>query len=82
MSRVEADHAPEWFFQVVEAAQLAPTGMNRQDFTVVLKPDGRSIEVECFGTGLSSIDAGIVMANIEVAANEAAADWSFSQPRA
>ena len=80
VSRVEADHAPEWFFQVVEAAQLAPTGMNRQDFTVVLKPDGRSIEVECSGTGLSSIDAGIVMANIEVAANEEAADWSFSRP--
>ncbi|MDO4502228.1 MAG: nitroreductase family protein [Coriobacteriia bacterium] len=80
LSRVECAQAPSWFDSVMEAAQLAPTGVNLQNFTVVLQEDGRTLDVECSGKGLTGIDAGIVMANVEVAANEAGADWSFAHP--
>ena len=59
---------PAWLDAAVEAALLAPTAMNRQDFHLELSPNGE-LRVDVPGTGLTNIDKGIVRRNIEVAKN-------------
>ena len=68
---------PDWFSYAMEAAQLAPTGMNRQDFHVALLP-GNTVRLDARPGGLRSIDKGIVRRNFEIAANETGADWRFA----
>ena len=63
---------PAWLDAAVEAALLAPTAMNKQDFRLVLTTDG-DLQVSTPGSGLTNIDKGIVRRNIE-AAREASMD--------
>lgn len=63
---------PAWFDAAVEAALLAPTGVNRQDFTITLSADGE-VSFSASGKGLTNIDLGIVRRNFEEARREATA---------
>lgn len=53
-----AGKAPEWFVKGVEAAALAPTALNRQNFNIVLLEDGR-VRLEKQGA-CAALDLGIV----------------------
>lgn len=69
---------PAWFATAMEAAQLAPTGVNRQNFRITLRADGRTVHAEATKPGgLGAIDLGIVRRNFEEAANETGADWRW-----
>lgn len=69
---------PAWFTAAMEAAQLAPTGVNRQNFHVTLRADGKTVRAEATKRGgLGAIDLGIVRRNFEEAANETGADWRW-----
>lgn len=41
LSSVECAKAPAWFAAAMEAAQLAPTAMNNQNFKITLLSDGK-----------------------------------------
>ena len=68
---------PAWFELAMEAAQLAPTGMNAQNFHITLREGGRTVCACARKGGLRQIDLGIVKRNFELAANEAGADWRW-----
>ncbi len=59
---------PDWFMKGVEAALLAPTAVNQQQFEIVLNDDN-SVEIIDKGGIFSKIDKGIVKYNFEVGAN-------------
>lgn len=63
----------------MEAAQLAPTAMNNQNFKITLLSDGKTVRIEAPQSGLNVIDEGIVRRNFEIAANEAGADWRWER---
>lgn len=73
----ECDQAPEWFDVAVAAAQLAPTSINRQNFHITLRADGKTVLIESPSGGLYAIDRGIVKRNFEEAANALGADWRW-----
>ena len=78
LSVVESAPAPAWFGAAMEAAQLAPTAMNNQNFRITLRADGRTVKAEATKTGgWNSVDLGIVKRNFEEAANECKADWRW-----
>lgn len=81
LSRVEGERpAPAWFSCAMEAAQLAPTAMNEQNFLVTLRADGRTVSIEPTKRGgWNRIDAGIARRNFEEAAREAGADFRFER---
>lgn len=63
----------EWFRKGMEAAQLAPTGMNRQNFRFTL--DGDRVRAQA-GHGLSAaMDLGIVKCHFEIGAQDGAWSW-------
>lgn len=64
---------PAWFDTAVEAALLAPTGVNRQDFSIVLSADG-TVSFQAPGNGLTNVDLGIVRRNFEEARAEASSE--------
>lgn len=69
---------PSWFATAMEAAQLAPTAMNAQNFHITLRADGKTVAVRATKEGTwSAIDLGIVRRNFEEAANETGADWRW-----
>lgn len=68
-------HKPAWFDVAVEAALLAPTGINKQDFTITLTAQG-DVRFSAPGSGLTNIDLGIVRRNFEEARVEAIAPSS------
>lgn len=69
---------PSWFATAMEAAQLAPTAMNAQNFHVTLRVDGKTVAARTTKEGAwSAIDLGIVRRNFEEAANETGADWRW-----
>lgn len=70
LSSVECAKAPAWFAAAMEAAQLAPTAMNNQNFKITLLSDGKTVRIEAPQSGLNVIDEGIVRRNFEIAANE------------
>lgn len=73
-----AGDAPAWFKVAMEAAQLAPTAVNRQNFRITLRADGRTVRADATKSGAwSAIDLGIVRRNFEEAANETGADWRW-----
>lgn len=49
---------PAWFQKGVEAAMLAPTAMNKQDFTITL--DGENVTFDVKDGKYSKIDLGII----------------------
>lgn len=73
LSSVECAKAPAWFAAAMEAAQLAPTAMNNQNFKITLLSDGKTVRIDAPQSGLNVIDEGIVRCNFEIAANEAGA---------
>lgn len=77
LSSVECAKAPAWFAAAMEAAQLAPTAMNNQNFKITLLSDGKTVRIDAPQSGLNVIDEGIVRCNFEIAANEAGADWRW-----
>ena len=79
LSSVECAKAPAWFAAAMEAAQLAPTAMNNQNFKITLISDGKTVRIEAPQSGLNVIDEGIVRRNFEIAANEARADWRWER---
>ena len=79
LSSVECAKAPAWFAAAIEAAQLAPTAMNNQNFKITLLSDGKTVRIDAPQSGLNVIDEGIVRCNFEIAANEAGADWRWER---
>ena len=79
LSSVECVKAPAWFAAAMEAAQLAPTAMNNQNFKIMLLSDGKTVRIDAPQSGLNVIDEGIVRCNFEIAANEAGADWRWER---
>lgn len=79
LSSVECAKAPAWFAAAMEAAQLAPTAMNNQNFKITLLSDGKTVRIDAPQSGLNVIDEGIVRCNFEIAANEAGADWRWER---
>lgn len=76
---VECAKEPAWFAEAMEAAQLAPTAMNNQNFKITLLSDGKTVRIDAPKSGLNVIDEGIVRCNFEIAANEAGADWRWER---
>lgn len=73
-----ADALPAWFATAMEAAQLAPTAVNAQNFHITLRADGKTVSARATKEGAwSAIDLGIVRRNFEEAANETGADWRW-----
>ena len=60
LSSVECAKAPAWFAAAMEAAQLAPTAMNNQNFKITLLSDGKTVRIDAPQSGLNVIDEGIV----------------------
>lgn len=79
LSSVECAKAPAWFAAAMEAAQLAPTAMNNQNFKITLLSDGKTVRIDAPQSRLNVIDEGIVRCNFEIAANEAGADWRWER---
>lgn len=79
LSSVECAKVPAWFAAAMEAAQLAPTAMNNQNFKITLLSDGKTVRIDAPKSGLNVIDEGIVRCNFEIAANEAGADWRWER---
>lgn len=79
LSSVECAKAPAWFAAAMEAAQLAPTAMNNQNFKITLLSDGKTVRIDAPQNGLNVIDEGIVRCNFEIAANELGADWRWER---
>ena len=79
LSSVECAKAPAWFAAAMEAAQLAPTAMNNQNFKITLLSDGKTVRIDAPKSGLNVIDEGIVRCNFEIATNEAGADWRWER---
>lgn len=77
LSSVECAKEPAWFAAAMEAAQLAPTAMNNQNFKITLLSDGKTVRIDAPQSGLNVIDEGIVRCNFEIAANESGADWRW-----
>ena len=79
LSSVECAKEPAWFAEAMEAAQLAPTAMNNQNFKITLLSDGKTVRIDAPQSRLNVIDEGIVRCNFEIAANEAGADWRWER---
>lgn len=79
LSSVECAKGTAWFAEAMEAAQLAPTAMNNQNFKITLLSDGKTVRIDAPQSGLNVIDEGIVRCNFEIAANEAGADWRWER---
>ncbi len=65
--------APEWFVNGVECALLAPTGLNRQDFT--FERDGNSVRISAPASTLKQIDMGIAKFHFELGAGKENFEW-------
>ena len=57
--------APQWFMDGVRAALLAPTAINQQKFTFILKEEG-SVEAKAGKGPFSQVDLGIVKYHFEI----------------
>lgn len=77
LATVECDETPAWFATAMEAAQLAPTAMNNQNFHVTLRADGKTVAIEAPAGGWNTVDLGIVKRNFQEAADELGADWGW-----
>ena len=67
------ESTPEWFIKGLEAAQLAPTAMNQQNFTFELIEN--KVRALPGGGFYSKIDLGIAKYHFEIGAG--AGDWSW-----
>lgn len=62
------DGMPEWFLTGMEAALLAPTAMNQQQFFFELLPDN-TVKQTCGKGFYTKLDLGIVKYHFEIASN-------------
>ncbi len=74
-----SEPAPQWFEVAAEAAMLAPTAVNHQNFRITLLADGQTVRAETKPSGTNIIDLGIVKRNFEEAANETGATWKWEE---
>ncbi len=65
--------APDWFKAGVEAALLAPTGMNRQEFTV--KGSGNEVTMTVPDASFAKADLGICKYHFELGAGKENFTW-------
>ncbi len=72
VSSYEGD-APDWFKAGVEAALLAPTGMNRQEF--VIKGSGNEVSMTCPDVSFADSDLGISKYFFELGAGKENFTW-------
>lgn len=77
LATIKHQPAPAWFETAMEAAQLAPTAVNHQNFRITLNADGETVGAKAPEGGFNQVDLGIVKRNFEVAANEADTDWTW-----
>lgn len=63
---------PEWFRKGMEAAMLAPTGLNKQDFLIIL--EGNEVRFQALGSKYAKIDLGIVKYHFEIGADSVGVD--------
>lgn len=63
----DVQNPPDWFRRGVEAALLAPTALNRQDFRISPGDDGKAVFTAGKGT-YAKVDLGIVKCHFELAA--------------
>ncbi len=66
-------NAPDWFKAGVDAALLAPTGMNRQEFTV--KGHDGKVSMTCPDVAFAAADLGICKYHFELGAGKDNFDW-------
>ncbi len=64
---------PDWFRKGMEAAMLAPTAMNKQDFLITL--DGEEVRFESKAGKLGNIDLGIVRYHFMAGAGVPDREW-------
>lgn len=74
LSETQGD-MPQWFRNGMEAAQLAPTAMNQQKFTLML--NGNRVSAKAGKGFYTKLDLGIVKYHFEVGAGEA--DWKWER---
>ena len=65
--------APAWFSAGIEAALLAPTALNKQDF--MIHGSGRGVSVNCKESVFSAINLGLVKYHFELGAGKENFDW-------
>ena len=63
----DVPNPPDWFRRGVEAALLAPTALNRQNFRISLGDDGKAVFTAGKGT-YAKVDLGIIKCHFELAA--------------
>ncbi len=66
--------APEWFNNGIEAALLAPTALNKQNFTITGKDNKVTLSYK--SGPMSGIDKGIVRHHFELGAGKDNFEWS------
>ena len=65
--------APEWFKRGAQAALLAPTALNRQDFKIELR--GGKISIERESGKSADVSLGIVKYHFELGAGKENFEW-------
>ena len=63
---------PDWFRKGMEAAMLAPTGLNKQDFLIIL--EGNEVRFQELGSKYAKLDLGIVKYHFEIGADSVGVD--------
>ncbi len=73
----EGENFPEWFICGIDAALLAPTGMNMQNFKFTLvDTDGKKgVRAQTTGGMCGDLNTGIAMYHFEVAAGKENFNW-------
>ena len=74
LSCVSAD-APDWFFEALEAVQLAPSAMNRQDVCFAWREDGTVEGCATDSESFSMVDLGIAKLHFELGAHGGTWEW-------
>lgn len=66
--------APDWFNKGIEAALLAPTALNKQNFTITGK--GNMVTLTYKSGPMSGIDKGIIKHHFELGAGKENFEWT------
>lgn len=75
LCRSDEDPAPDWFIAGAQAAQLAPTAMNRQRFLIELRE--KAVRISSLGGPCTAIDLGIVKRHFEIGAQSVLPSWRW-----
>ena len=65
--------APEWFWQGIDAALLAPTALAKQAFRI--KGLGNKVSIQCENGIFSGVDTGLVKYHFELGAGKENFEW-------